>query len=56
MFQKSRENAGDDAAVRGYLSARMQCEGIYVLDIVENVHSSCFFVSKNNWFCLLFLL
>jgi hypothetical protein len=31
MFQKSRENAGDDAAVRGYLSARMQCEGIYCL-------------------------
>jgi len=27
MFQRSAENAGEDAAVRGYLSARMQCQG-----------------------------
>jgi hypothetical protein len=38
MFQGSAENAGKDGAVRGYLSARMQCQGgcISVLNHLRN--------------------
>lgn len=42
MFQGSSENAGENGAVRGYLSARMQCQGRWTLYLIINSwHVSC---------------